>query len=188
MGPMTTSSTTTALPLAPGRWNVDPAHSSVGFSVRHLGVSKVRGRFPSFDADVVVGEDLAGTSVTATIDLESVDTGNADRDAHLQQADMFDVANRPTLTFRSTGVVPDGDGWRLDGELTLGDVSQPVSLAVELGGVEVHPADGRRHAGFEAVGEVRRIDLGVATGIPAAMLGNAIKVELDLQLIEPEQP
>jgi polyisoprenoid-binding protein YceI len=180
---MTTS--TTALPLAPGRWTVDPAHSSVGFSVRHLGVSKVRGRFASFDADVVVGEDLTSTSVTASIDLTSVDTGNADRDAHLQQEELFDVANRPTLSFRSTGVVADGDGWRLDGELTLGDATQPVSLAVELGGLEVHPGDGRRHAGFEAVGEVHRLDLGVAPGIPAALLGNAIKVELDLQLIEP---
>jgi polyisoprenoid-binding protein YceI len=182
---MTTS--TTALPLAPGRWAVDPAHSSVAFSVRHLGVSKVRGRFASFDADVRIGEDLAGTSVTATIDLSSVDTGNADRDAHLQQEDMFDVANRPTLTFRSTGIVEDDEGWRLDGELSLGEATQPVSLAVELGGLEVHPVDGRRHAGFEATGEVRRIDLGVATGIPAAVLGNVIKVELDLQLLEPQQ-
>jgi polyisoprenoid-binding protein YceI len=177
--------TTTALPLAPGRWTVDPAHSSVGFTVRHLGVSKVRGRFAAFDADVVVGEDLAGTSVTATIDLASVDTGNADRDAHLQQADLFDVANRPTLEFRSTQVVAEGDGWRLDGELVLGDAVQPVSLAVELGGIEVHPGDGRRHAGFEATGEVRRAELGVAPGMPAAMLGNVIKVELDLQLVEP---
>jgi polyisoprenoid-binding protein YceI len=176
---------TTALPLAPGRWTVDPAHSSVGFTVRHLGVSKVRGRVAAIDADVSVGEDLASTSVTATIDLASVDTGNADRDTHLQQADMFDVANRPTLAFRSTRVVADGDGWRLDGDLILGDAVQSVSLAVELGGLEVHPGDGRRHAGFEAVGEVRRAELGVAPGIPAAMLGNVVKVELDLQLVEP---
>jgi polyisoprenoid-binding protein YceI len=183
---MTTSTTTSTLPLAPGRWAVDPAHSSVGFTVRHLGVSKVRGRFASFDAEVVVGEDLAGTSVAATIDLASVDTGNADRDAHLQQPDLFDVANRPTLSFRSTRVVEDGDGWRLEGDLTLGDATQPVSLAVELGGVEVHPGDGRRHAGFEAHGEVRRDLLGVAPGMPAAMLGNVVKVELDLQLLEPD--
>ena len=70
--------------------------------------------------------------------------------------------------------------------MSLGDATQPVSRAVELGGLEVHPGDGRRHAGFEATGEVRRIDLGVAPGIPAAMLGNAIKVDIDLQLIEPE--
>jgi polyisoprenoid-binding protein YceI len=182
---MTTTSTST-LPLAPGRWAVDPAHSSVGFTVRHLGVSKVRGRFAAFDAEVVIGDDLATTSVTATIDLASVDTGNADRDAHLRQPDMFDVANRPTLSFRSTRVVEDGDGWRLEGELALGDAVQPVALAVELGGLEVHPVDGRRHAGFEAVGEVRRAELGVAPSIPSAMLGNVVKVELDLQLLEPD--
>jgi polyisoprenoid-binding protein YceI len=182
---MSTTSTT-SLPLAPGRWAVDPAHSTVGFAVRHLGVSKVRGRFASFDADVVVGQDLAGTSVTATIDLASVDTGNADRDAHLLQPDMFDVANRPTLSFRSTRIVEAGDGWRMEGELALGEATQPVSLAVELGGVEVHPGDGRRHAGFEAVGEVRRAELGVAPGVPAAMLGNVVTVELDLQLLEPD--
>jgi polyisoprenoid-binding protein YceI len=180
-----TTTTSTARPLAPGRWTLDPAHSSVGFTVRHLGVSKVRGRFAAFDADVVVGEDLAGTSVTATIDLASVDTGNADRDAHLLQPDMFDVAARPTLGFRSTAVVEDGDGWRVEGELTLGGSTQPVVLAVELGGVEVHPGDGRRHAGFEATAEVRRAELGVAPGLPSAMLGNVVKVELDLQLVEP---
>lgn len=182
---MTTNSTTTALPLAPGRWELDANHSSVSFTVRHLGVSKVRGSFRSFTADVVVGDDLAGTSVAAVIDLSSVDTGNADRDAHLQQDDMFDVANRPTLSFRSTAVVADGEGWRLDGEVTLGDVTRPLSLAVELGGLEVFAGDGRRHAGFEATGEVRRIELGVAPGIPSVAFGDVVKVELDLQLVEP---
>lgn len=182
---MTTQTSPTALPLAPGRWEVDPNHSSVSFSVRHLGVSKVRGTFRDFTADVLVGEDLASTSVTAVVQLASVDTGNADRDAHLQQEDLFDVARRPTLAFTSTGVVEDADGWRLDGDLTVGDVTRPLSLAVELGGIELFAGDGRRHAGFEATGEVRRLELGIAPGIPAVALGDVVKVQIDLQLVEP---
>lgn len=182
---MTTTDTTTALPLAPGRWALDAAHSSVGFSIRHLGVSKVRGRFTAFETDVVVGDDLAGTSVTATVDLASIDTANADRDAHVRSDDIVDVAKRPTLTYRSTAVVPDGDGWRLEGEATIGDVTAPVTLAVELGGVELYPLDQRHHAGFEARGELRRSDFGIAPQLPSAMLGDVLKIELDLQLVEP---
>lgn len=175
---------TTTLPLIPGRWAVDTAHASVGFSIRHLGVAKVRGRFTDFDADVVVGETLADTSVTATVDLASIDTGNADRDAHCRADDMIDVANRPTLTFRSTTIAGDGSSWTVDGDVTIGSVTKSVSLAVELGGVEDF-LDGTRHAGFEITGEIRRSDFGIAPGIPAAMLGDVVKLAIDLELIEP---
>ena len=93
---------TTDLPLIPGRWALDTNHSTVGFAIRHLGVAKVRGRFTDFDVDVVVGETLADTPVAAIVQLASIDTGNADRDAHFRAVDMIDVAARPTLTFRST--------------------------------------------------------------------------------------
>lgn len=181
----TTEPTTTALPLAPGAWAVDTNHSSVGFTIRHLGVSKVRGRFAVFSADVVVGETLATTSVTATIDVASVETGSADRDAHVLAPDMLDVTVRPTLAFRSTSITGAEDEWELAGDLTIGEVTVPVTLAVELGGVEVFPADGRRHAGFEATTQIRRQDFGLMPGIPAAMLGDVVKIELDLQLLEP---
>lgn len=180
-----TEPTTPALPLDPGTWTVDTNHSSVAFTIRHLGVSKVRGTFASFDADVQVGATLDTTSVTATVDVASVDTGNTDRDAHILQPDMLDVTIRPTLTFRSTSISGAGDEWRLDGELTIGEVTAPVTLDVELGGVAVFPADGRRHAGFEATTQIRRQDFGLMPGIPAAMLGDVVKIELDLQLVEP---
>jgi polyisoprenoid-binding protein YceI len=180
-----TTTTTTALPLAPGPWALDPFHSSVGFSIRHLGVSKVRGRFTDFTAEVTVGADLASTSVNATIQLASIDTGNSDRDAHVRTDEFMDVAQRPTLAFRSTAIVESGDRWRLDGEVTIGEVTKPVSLDVELGGLEVHPGDGLQHAGFEASGEIRRSDFGIAPQVPAAMLGDVIKVLLDLQLVAP---
>jgi polyisoprenoid-binding protein YceI len=182
---MTTTTTPTTLPLAAGAWALDPAHSTVGFTIRHLGVAKVRGRFDTFTADVVIGETLAATSVTATVDLASVNTGNADRDAHIQAPDMVDVATRPTMSFRSTSITGDGDRWNLAGELTIGDVTRPLALAVELGGLAEYPIDGSRHAGLTATGELRRSDFGIAPGLPAPLLGEVVRIELDLELVEP---
>src|SRR5437588_2828796 len=90
-----TTPTSISLPLAPGRWAVDTNHSSIGFSIRHLGVSKVRGRFTRFDADVVIGETLDATSVAATVDMASIDTANVDRDTHVLSPDIIDVTKRP---------------------------------------------------------------------------------------------
>ena len=185
---MTTTSTTTTLPLAPGRWAVDTHHSSIGFSVRHLGVSKVRGRFTRFDAEVIVGDTLDTTSVIATVDMASLDTGNADRDAHVLSPDIIDVARRPAMVFRSTRIAGAGSEYQLDGDLTIGDVTRPVVLAVELGGIESFPG-GPRHAGFEATTEIRRkdfgIDLAMPPGVSAVVLGDVVKVVIDLQLLEP---
>jgi polyisoprenoid-binding protein YceI len=180
---MTTISATT-LPLVPGRWALDTAHSTVGFAVRHLGVAKVRGRFADFQAEILVGDSLASTSVTATIDLASIDTGNPDRDAHCRADDLIDVVRRPTMTFRSTSITGAGADWTVDGEVTIGETTQPFSLAVELGGIQEVPG-GPRHAGFEATGELRRSDFGIAPGVPSAMLGDVIRVQIDLELLEP---
>lgn len=179
-----TSTDITTLPLAPGQWALDPAHSAVSFTIRHLGVSKVRGRFADFTVDVVVGDTLETTSVLAVIDVASVDTGNTDRDAHVLASDMVDVALRPTLTFRSTSITGSGTEWQLDGDLTIGEVTRSVALAVELGGIQEFPT-GPRHAGFEATAQIRRQDFGLMPSIPSAMLGDVVKIELDLQLLEP---
>jgi polyisoprenoid-binding protein YceI len=186
---MTTAQRTDTLPLAPGRWAVDTNHSSIGFTVRHLGVSKVRGRFTRSEADVVIGETLDTTSVTATVDMASIDTANADRDAHVLSPDIIDVARRPTMVFRSTRVAGAGSEYQVDGDLTIGDITRPIVLAVELGGIETFPG-GPRHAGFEAATEIRRkdfgIDLALPPGVSVVALGDVVKVELDLQLLEPE--
>src|SRR3979409_2114604 len=116
---MTTSTTTTSLPLAPGRWAVDTNHSSIGFSIRHLGVSKVRGRFTRFEADGGIGATLDPTSVTATVDVASIDTANADRDAHVLSPDIIDVAKRPTMVFRSPRIVGGGVEYQVDGDLAI---------------------------------------------------------------------
>jgi polyisoprenoid-binding protein YceI len=182
------TSTNTTLPLAPGTWALDANHSAIGFTIRHLGVSKVRGRFQRFDVGVLIGETLDDTSVTATVDLASIDTGNPDRDAHVRSADLLDVERRPTMTYRSTRITEARDRWLVDGDLTIGEVTRPLQLAVELGGIEEFPG-GPRHAGFEASGEVRRkefgIDLALPPGVSTVALGDVVKLDLDIQLLEP---
>jgi polyisoprenoid-binding protein YceI len=123
-------------------------------------VSKVRGKFTGFSGQVVTGSDPLVSSVTAEIDLSSIDTGNADRDNHIRSADFFEVDTHKTMTYRSTGVRVDGDDYVLDGELTLKGVTKPVSLRLELGGFGPDAFGGTR-AGFTATGEIKRSDFGV---------------------------
>lgn len=174
---------TSALPLKSGSWTLDPHHSAVGFSVRHLGVSKVRGRFAEFTAGLDVGETADDIAISSTIQIGSLDTGNAQRDQHVLSSDLLDVAKRPTIAFRSTTISGAGEDWRLAGELTIGEVTNPVTLDVEFGGVETGP-DGKPHAGFEAVGEIRRSDYGLS--FAPGVLGEVIKVTLDIQFVAPE--
>ncbi|MFC5750443.1 YceI family protein [Actinomadura rugatobispora] len=178
-----TTNTNTTLPLIAGRWEIDPFHSSAGFSIRHLGISKVRGRFTRVDAELVVGETLDASSITATVDLASIDTGNPDRDAHVLAPDMLDVERRPRMAFRSTRIEGEGEDWTLDGELTIGEVTRPLALEVEFGGVEESAVDGRRHAGFEAKGKIRRSDFGL--GFAPGVLGEVVQITLDVQFVEP---
>ena len=173
----TTTTPTHPLPLAAGHWAVDQNHSSIGFTVRHLGVSKVRGRFDTFEVDVEIGATLEDTTISATIDVSSIDTGNADRDAHVLSADIIDVTQRPTIEFRSTRVSEAGDHYDVLGDLTIGGITHPATLAVELGGVEEFPG-GPRHAGFEATAQIKRkdfdIDVALPPGVSAVALGDVI--------------
>lgn len=180
---MTTTEAIT-LPLAHGRWVLDTNHTSVGFSIRRLGLAKVRGHFADVAAELVVGPTLDDCSVTATVALASIASGNIDRDVHLRAAELLDVERRPTMSYRSTRVRADGSGWTVDGELTIGDVTGPLGLSAELSGV-VDYFDGTRHAGFDAVGEFRRSDFDLGFGPLGAGLGDVVKVELDLEFIEP---
>jgi polyisoprenoid-binding protein YceI len=174
-----------------GNWTVDPVHSSVSFSVRHLMVAKVRGRFADFTADIVTAPDPLASSVTATIQAASVDTGNADRDAHLRTADFFEVDRYPTITYRSTGLRPDGEAFALDGELTVKDVTKPVTLRLELGGFGPDyfledPSKGAR-AGFTATGKINRLDFGVGDEgtVPggAVVLAHSIDISLEIEAV-----
>ncbi len=184
-----TTTTLQALPLPAGSWNLDPNHSGVDFSIRHLGLSNVRGRFDRFDAALVVGESLAETTVTAEIDMASVDTNQPDRDAHLKSTDFFRADENPTMSFRSTEITGDGFDYEMTGDLTINGITKPVTFAVEFNGSEVHPGDGLVHAGFSATGEIRRNEFGVDFNMPLGMgklaLGEKVKVELELQFTAP---
>lgn len=173
-----------SLPLAPGDWELDPLHSAVNFTIRHLGIAKVRGRFGEVKAGLYVGDTADEVRVSAEIALASIDTGNPDRDAHTRSPELLDVEKRPTMTFRSTRVSGDGEEWSMEGDLTIGDVTRTVTLAVEFGGVVDSPVDSRRHAGFEATGEIRRSDFGLDFG--TGFLGDVVKVQLDMQFVEPQ--
>jgi polyisoprenoid-binding protein YceI len=143
-----------------GTWDIDPVHTEVGFTVKHMMVSKVRGKFTKFEGQIVTADNPLESTVTATVDLSSIDTGNPDRDNHLRSADFFEVDSHPHMTFKSTGLRPDGDNFKLEGELTLKGVTKPVVLEVEVGGFGPDPYGGTR-AGFSARGEIKRSDFGV---------------------------
>jgi polyisoprenoid-binding protein YceI len=171
-------------PLTQGTWALDTNHTSVGFAIRRLGLAKVKGHFSDVSAELVIGPTIDDCHVTATVALASIDSGNADRDAHLRSADLLDVENRPTMSYRSTSVRGAGSEWTVDGDLTIGDVTAPITLAVEAGEVGDY-FDGTRHVGIEAIGEIRRSDFGLGFGPLGAMLGDVVKIELDLEFIEP---
>ncbi|SEO05731.1 Polyisoprenoid-binding protein YceI [Actinacidiphila rubida] len=163
---------------------MDPAHSGVHFTVRILGIAKVRGRFSELEAALHVGESLNDVRVSATIATASLDTGHADRDAHVRSADLLDVEKRPTMAFSSTGITGAGEDYSMDGELTIGDVTRPVSLAVEFGGLVDGPLDGIPRAGFEATGEIHLPDFGF--DFNRLSVGNTVRIELDMQFLAPQ--
>ncbi len=185
----TDTNTGPALPLDPGTWTLDPLHCTVEFTARHMAISKVRGRFQTFDASLTVGDDLGTTALRAEVDMSSVDTGNADRDAHLRNSDFFDVDRHPSMTFESTSIRRDGDRYVVDGALTINGVTRTERLDVRFHCVETFPGDGSVHAGFEATGSIRRSDYGIDFNVPlgagGVVIADRIGIELDIQLLAP---
>ena len=184
---MTTVPATVEIPgYLVGTWKADPVHSEIAFSVRHLVISKARGRFTSYDVTIVTGEDLLGSSVTATIDLASIDTGHEMRDNHLRSAEYLEIDKYPTMSYRSTGIRQTGDGWAIDGELTLHGVTRPVPLAVEVSGFSPDPWGGQR-AGFSATAEINRSDFGIDISTPmeagGVVVGDKVSISLEIQAV-----
>lgn len=177
----------TTLPLAAGTWTADVNHSTVGFVVRHLGLSKVRGRFEGFSASVTVGDDLAGTSVAADVDMSTARTGNADRDAHLASSDFFNAEANPTMSFRSTSISGEGEEYQMAGDLTINGITKPIELDVEFFGTEIAPMDQSTRAGFSATGSLSRGDFGIEFNMPLGgdkmLISDKVAIELDVQLI-----
>lgn len=169
-----------------GTWRLDPVHTEVGFSVRHMMVSKVRGRFTGVSAQLTTTDDPLDSTVRAEIDLATVTTGNDQRDADLRGRDYFAVEAHPTMTFVSTGVRANGGGYALDGELTVHGVTKPVTLALEVGGIGRDPY-GNTRAGFTATGTVNRHDFGMTFDIPmdggGMVVGNEVNITIDAEIV-----
>jgi polyisoprenoid-binding protein YceI len=172
--------------LTPGVWTVDPTHSTVGFTARHLMITKVHGHFTDFDGTVTIADDPLASSVQANVRLASVDTGSADRDAHLRTADFFDVENHPEMSLRSTGVTESGGGYVLAADLTISGQTHPVQFALEFDGVGTDPF-GNTKAGFSAATEINRSDWGLTFNMAletgGVVVSEKIKIELDIQLV-----
>src|SRR5580704_14926008 len=168
-----------------GTWEIDPVHSEVSFVVRHMVVSKVRGRFDRFSGTVVTDEDLDRASVNVTIDASSINTNEPVRDNHVRSADFLDVDHFPNITFRSTDVRSESGAFFIDGELTIRGAARPVTLNVEVNGFTPDPYGGTR-AGFSATAEIDRQDFGVSYNGPIPGANNAMvlsdKVTLNLEI------
>jgi polyisoprenoid-binding protein YceI len=181
---MTTVTPTT--PLSVGTWAIDPVHSSIEFSVRHLMVSKVRGKFDTFSGYITVSPD--GTpAVTAEIDVTSLNTGNEQRDGHVKSADFFDASNHPVAKFASTSVRPNGDAYLVDGNLTIKGVTRPVTLDLEFNGVS--PGQGYGEvSGYEASVVLNRKDFGIDIDLPmetgGVVVGDKVTITLDVEAVK----
>lgn len=178
-----TAATTTLPALTAGTWVIDTVHSTVGFSVRHLMVSKVRGTFDEFSGAITIAED--GTpSVEAEISVASINTKNEQRDGHIKSADFFDVEKYPTATFKSTAVRAKGSDYVLAGDFTLHGVTREVELNLEFNGVNPGMGNGPV-AGFEATTVINRKDFDISIEMPleggGAVVGDKITITLEIE-------
>lgn len=178
----------TTLPagLTTGTHTIDPSHSQSAFSVRHAGISKVRGTIAVTGGTIVVGDDLESSTVTAELDATSVSTGDDKRDGHLRSADFWDAENNPTWTFTSTAVRADGDDYVVEGDLTINGTTRPVELATEFSGTATDPF-GNPRVGFEATTKISRKDFGLTWNASleagGVLVGDKISITLDVSAI-----
>lgn len=171
-------------------WTLDPGHSQIEFAVKHMMITTVRGQFRGFEAEVDFDEERPErSSVVAHIDASTIETGMEARDAHLRSADFFDAETYPQLTFRSTAIAAKGDGYRIDGDLTIRGVTRPVSLEAEIGGVVPNLQGGRR-AAFNATTKISRkawgLEWNVALESGGFLVGDEIKISIDLAALQAE--
>jgi polyisoprenoid-binding protein YceI len=170
-------------PAATSTWTSDPAHSEVDFSIKHLAISNVHGRFGHVTATLDYNEaDVSKSSVKASIDVTGVDTGEEARNNHLKSPDFFDVAKYPAATFESTSVSKSGDELTINGNLTLHGVTKPVVLTAEGPTGPVSGMDHKQHAGFSATTTIKRTDFGIGSKFPAAVVGDDVKLNIDLDV------
>jgi polyisoprenoid-binding protein YceI len=172
--------------ITPGVWNLDPSHSNVGFTVRHAGISKVRGVFKESSAVVKAGEELSDFSIEAVIKAGSFDSGDVNRDGHVKSGDFFDVENFPEWTFVSKSLTQSGEEFILTGDLTIKGVSKEIELDVEFNGIARDPF-GLLRAGLEAKTVISRKDFGItwnaALETGGVLVGDKVNINLDLSFV-----
>jgi polyisoprenoid-binding protein YceI len=185
-----TRSTTMALSteLTRGTWTLDNSHSEIAFTVRHAGISKVRGQFKDAAATLNLADDVTATKVEATIQTASFDSGDANRDGHVRGEDFFDVEKFPEISFVSNGLVANGDSYELQGDLTIKGVTRPVSLETEFNGVAVDPF-GNTRAGVSAETTISRKDFGLTWNAVleagGVLVSDKVAINLELAFIAP---
>lgn len=176
----------TQINLPAGTWAFDKSHTTLSFIARHMMVTKVRGTFPAFEGTIEVAENPADSRVTVEIAAASVNTGSADRDAHIISPDFFDVANYPTIKFASTDIHQENGQWRLTGDLTIKNITKQVTLDVTFEGSETSPW-GKSIAAFSATTDVDREAWGLTWNVPlesgGVLLGKKVKLEIDTELV-----
>ena len=167
-----------------GTWTIDPTHSEIAFSIRHLMISKVKGKFERFEASFTTPENPLEATVTASVDVASVTTNDATRDNHLRTGDFFDVESHPSIEFRSTGVRNEGGDYLVDGDLTIRGITKPVTFDFEFGGFSQDPY-GNYKAGASAMTVIKRSDFGLSFNAPletgGVLLGEDVTILLELQ-------
>ncbi|MEK0154890.1 YceI family protein [Arthrobacter oryzae] len=179
-----------ALPanITTGTWTLDNSHSEIGFTVRHAGISKVRGQFTDAVATLDLAQNVADSKVNATIQTASFDSGDVNRDGHVRGEDFFDVEKFPEISFVSNAIVPKGDAYELQGDLTIKGVTRPVALETELHGVAVDPF-GNTRAGLTAETTISRKDFGLTWNAVleagGVLVSDKVAINLELAFIAP---
>ena len=183
---MISTSKSTLVPT--GTWSVDPVHSTVGFSVKHLGIATVRGKFEDFEGTLEIGEGDETARAYGTVQGVSINTGDAGRDDHLRSADFFGVEQNPELRFESTQVAPvDDETFEVVGDLTMNGVTKPITLTAEVQGEETDPW-GNERVGLEITGKLSRGDYGMkfnqALGSGNVLVSDQVKLSLDVSAVK----
>ena len=171
------------------KWIIDPAHTEIGFKVKHLVISTVSGKFTSFKGEVTADkEDFTDAKISFSADIASLSTGNEQRDGHLKSADFFDAEKYPKLTFVSSSLTPvSGNDYKLKGDFTLRGVTKPIELVAEFGGVQ-KDLYGQTVAGFEINGKIKRSEFGLTwsavTEAGGLVVGEDVKLHINAELIK----
>ena len=170
-------------------WTIDPVHSEIGFKIKHLVISTVSGKFTSFEGKLDGDpEDITKAQISFSADIDSITTGNEQRDGHLKSADFFDAANHPKLTFSSTAIVKKaGNGYKVTGDLTIRNTTKPVTLNVDFGGIQ-NNLYGQTVAGFKITGKINRQDYGLTwnavTEAGGVVVSDEVKLVIDAELVK----